>query len=85
MLTAKDSWIYVSSLVSLKMDALAVASSKLASSIPSPASARPILSASDPYSTIAYFSVLKFPVDFDIFSLFNSKCPLHLMDLGHFS
>ena len=41
--------------------------------------------ASAEYSWIAWFRVLKFPVDLLIFSLFSSRWPLQRMPLGHCS
>ena len=49
---------------------------KVASSMPSPASAAANLMASALYSSMAVFNVLKLPVDLDIFSPLRSRCPL---------
>jgi hypothetical protein len=56
-----------------KIAAFAVSSTKLASSIVSPASASANRIASDEYASIAALSVLKLPVDLLIFSLFRSR------------
>ena len=65
--------------------ALAVLSSKLASSTPSPASARAMRMASALYSKMAWLRVLKLPVDLDIFSALSSRWPVQRTDLGHLS
>mmetsp|Transcript_36556 Transcript_36556/g.61594 ORF Transcript_36556/g.61594 Transcript_36556/m.61594 type:complete len:203 (+) Transcript_36556:1883-2491(+) len=80
---ARCSSIHCSSFVKRRMDAFAVASTKLASSRPSPASARLILMASALYSSMACLSVLKLPVDLLIFSLFSIRCPLQRNERGH--
>jgi hypothetical protein len=56
-----------------KIAAFAVSSTKFASSIVSPASASANRIASEEYSSIAVFNVLKLPVDLLIFSLFRSR------------
>ena len=58
-------------------------SAKFASSTESPASASASLIPSAENFSMAWESVKKFPVDFDIFSEFRSKWPLARMPLGH--
>mmetsp|Transcript_9647 Transcript_9647/g.23941 ORF Transcript_9647/g.23941 Transcript_9647/m.23941 type:complete len:227 (-) Transcript_9647:2019-2699(-) len=82
---ASTSSIQASSRVTRRIAALAVVVSKLASSMPSPASARAQRMASAPNSLMASCSVLKLPVDLDIFSLLSSRWPLQRMARGHFS
>ena len=75
--------IHSSSFVNRKIAALAVSWTKLASSMPSPASASANLMASALYSSMAVFNVLKLPVDLDIFSPLRSRCPLVRKPRGH--
>lgn len=56
--------------------------SKLASSMPSPASATEILDASAPNCSIAYLIVMKLPVLFANLLLFNFTYPLQKKLLG---
>lgn len=58
------------------IDALAFYFVKLASLMESPACAQDILAESAPYSSMACSRVMKFPLDFDIFSPSTLMYPL---------
>jgi len=74
-----------SSLFKVRMELFAFFSSKLASSIESPASARHRRDTSAEYSSMDCRRVLKLPVLLDIFSPLSCKCPFARIDRGQCS
>jgi len=75
-------FIQSSKVVNFKMAPSAYYVSKLASSNPSPASAKVSLVESTPNFSILCLRVIKLPVDLDIFSPSNMVYPLQNIDLG---